>query len=150
MATKFQIVLKEERVIYFSFNGKWFGIKGFFCYEGGGAHTRGFFPLKALPWHWKMVLTICILFSFKTNFIGHFPEVWKLTQKPSPTKIFSIVLVKNRRITSLKAHLEEEHLILHYTFQCPPKNMSERQRVLYKAGSISSTNYVTKNTKNYL
>ena len=53
MATKFQIALKEERVIYFSFNGKWFGIRGFFCYEGGGAHTRGFFSLKAFPRHFK-------------------------------------------------------------------------------------------------
>ena len=51
MATEFQIVLKEERVIYFSVNGKWFGINGFFCDEVGGAHTRGFFPLKAFPRH---------------------------------------------------------------------------------------------------
>ena len=36
MSTKFQIVLKEERVINFSFNGKWFGIKGFFVTSGVG------------------------------------------------------------------------------------------------------------------
>ena len=52
--------------------------------------------------------------------------------------IFTIVLIKNRRTVSLKARLEE-HLILSVT----SKKYIRKAESSIKAGSISSTNYVT-------
>ena len=133
MATKFQIALKEERVINLSFKEQWFGIKGFYGrWEEVDVvpHRRRLFPIKVLLRQWKVLLTICSLLSIKSCFRGHFSKVWNLTQKSS-TIIFSIVLIKNRRTASLKARLEEHH-ILQDMFQWPPNSILDRRWVLYK------------------